>query len=86
MDARKVLIFDTTLRDGEKVPGLVLSLNEKVRIAKQIVKLDVDVLEVGFPGASEGEFEAAKEIVATVSGPKLVCLARPTSKKDFEAA
>ena len=86
MDARKVLIFDTTLRDGEKVPGLVLSLNEKVRIAKQIVKLGVDVLEVGFPGASEGEFEAAKEIVATVSGPKLVCLARPTSKKDFEAA
>ncbi len=86
MSERKVLIFDTTLRDGEKVPGLILSVNEKVRIAKQLVKLGVDVLEVGFPGASEGEFEAAKEIVNNVSGPKLVCLARPTSKKDFEAA
>lgn len=86
MGVRKVAIFDTTLRDGEKVPGLVLSLNEKVRIARQIVKLGVDVLEVGFPGASEGEFEAAKEIVSSVSGPKLVCLARPTSRSDFEEA
>ncbi len=86
MDVRKITIFDTTLRDGEKVPGLVLSLNEKVRMAKQIVKLGVDVLEVGFPGASESEFETAKEIVAGVSGPKLVCLARPTNKNDFEEA
>lgn len=86
MASRDIFIFDTTLRDGEKVPGMVLSVNEKLRIAKQLVKLGVDTLEAGFPAASEEVFEAVSQIASVLSGPKIVCLARPTSKKDFEVA
>ena len=58
MKAEKVEIFDTTLRDGEQSPGCSMNLDEKIRLAKQLEDLGVDILEAGFPIASEGDFEA----------------------------
>ncbi len=83
---RKILIFDTTLRDGLKSPGTMLSIDEKVRLAKQLARLQVDVLEVGFPAASQEQFEAAERIAREVEGPILAVLARATNPRDFEVA
>ena len=58
----RVIIFDTTLRDGEQSPGASMNTAEKLRIAFQLEKLSVDVLEAGFPAASEGDFEAARVV------------------------
>lgn len=71
-----VRIFDTTLRDGEQSPGISLNLKEKVEIAEQLARLGVDVIEAGFPIASEGETEAVKAIAAAVKGPVIAGLAR----------
>ena len=60
--SRKIYVFDTTLRDGEQVPGAKLNLSEKLEVAKQLEKLKVDIMEVGFPSSSEGDFEAVKAI------------------------
>ena len=59
-DRQIIRIFDTTLRDGEQAPGNSMSIDEKLRLAKQLQKLNVDVIEAGFPIASEGDFEAVK--------------------------
>ncbi|HPX78414.1 MAG TPA: 2-isopropylmalate synthase, partial [Methanobacterium sp.] len=59
----RVRIFDTTLRDGEQTPGVALTVDEKIRIAKRLDNLGVDTMEVGFPASSEGERKAAREIV-----------------------
>jgi 2-isopropylmalate synthase len=83
---RKILIFDTTLRDGLKSPGTILSIDEKVRLAKQLARLQVDVLEVGFPAASQEQFEAAERIAKEVEGPILAVLARATNPRDFDIA
>jgi 2-isopropylmalate synthase len=83
---RKILIFDTTLRDGLKSPGTMLSSDEKVRLAKQLTRLQVDVLEIGFPAASQEQFEAAERIAREVEGPILAVLARATNPRDFEIA
>ena len=83
---RKILIFDTTLRDGLKFPGTILSTDEKVRLAKQLARLQVDVLEIGFPAASQEQFEAAERIAREVQGPILAVLARATNPRDFEIA
>jgi 2-isopropylmalate synthase len=72
----KVRIFDTTLRDGEQAPGIALTRPEKVEIAEQLARLNVDVIEAGFPVSSEGEFEAVREIASTVRGPVIAALAR----------
>ena len=64
----KVIIFDTTLRDGEQAAGAMLNMEEKLEIAKQLEKLGVDVIEAGFPIASPGDFEAVREIARTVRG------------------
>ena len=56
----KLIIFDTTLRDGEQSPGASMTREEKIRIAKQLEKLRVDVIEAGFPAASNGDFESVK--------------------------
>ena len=64
----KLIIFDTTLRDGEQSPGVTLSISEKVEIAKQLSRLGVDVCEAGFPVASQGDFEAVQRIAREV-GP-----------------
>ena len=65
----QVLIFDTTLRDGEQSPGISLDVGEKLEIADQLARLGVDVIEAGFPIASDGDFEAVEAIAKTVQGP-----------------
>jgi len=72
----EVRIFDTTLRDGEQAPGIALTRAEKVEIAEQLARLNVDIIEAGFPVSSEGEFEAVREIAETVKGPVIAALAR----------
>lgn len=83
---RKICLFDTTLRDGLKTPGTMLSIDEKVRIAKQLARLRVDVVEVGFPAASEEQYEVAERMAGEISGPVLAVLARATNPRDFEIA
>jgi 2-isopropylmalate synthase len=83
---RRIYLFDTTLRDGLKAPGTILGIDEKVRIAKQLARFQVDVLEVGFPAASQEQFEAAERIAQEVPDPILAVLARATNPRDFEIA
>jgi len=73
---RIVRIFDTTLRDGEQSPGASMTLDEKLRIARQLARLKVDVIEAGFPIASDGDFESVRRIAQEVSGPVICGLAR----------
>ncbi len=82
---RRVLIFDTTLRDGEQSPGVSLSPAEKLEIARQLVRLQVDVIEAGFPIASPGDFEAVKAIALEIRGPVICALAR-TNPLDIDRA
>jgi 2-isopropylmalate synthase len=80
-DPGRVLIFDTTLRDGEQSPGASLNLEEKVAIAQQLARLRVDIIEAGFPFASTGDFNAVHRIaetVGTADGPVICGLARAT--------
>ena len=65
-ELKTIKIFDTTLRDGEQSPGNSMNIEEKLRVAKQLQKLNVDVIEAGFPIASEGDFEAVKRALAAV--------------------
>src|SRR4051812_39200720 len=85
VDADRVQIFDTTLRDGEQSPGISLNTQEKVEIAQQLARLGVDVIEAGFPITSPGDFEAVESIARTVEGPVIFGLAR-THKADIDAA
>ena len=83
-----VLIFDTTLRDGEQSPGATLTIQEKVEIAKQLARLKVDIIEAGFPISSPGDFEAVRRIaeeVGTPDGPVIAGLARAV-KEDIDRA
>ncbi len=73
---RKVVIFDTTLRDGEQSPGCSMNLDEKLRMAHQLARLGVDVMEAGFPIASDGDFEAVRKVAEEVKGPVVAGLAR----------
>src|SRR5918996_520920 len=84
-EARRVEIFDTTLRDGEQSPGISLNTQEKVEIAQQLARLGVDVIEAGFPITSPGDFEAVEAIARGVEGPAVCGLAR-TYKADIDAA
>src|SRR6201989_2085816 len=72
----RVLIFDTTLRDGEHSPGISLNTAEKLEIAHQLARLGVDIIEAGFPIASPGDFEAVQAIAREVHGPVIAGLAR----------
>src|SRR5215204_4555781 len=76
MDPNRVIIFDTTLRDGEQSPGISLNVTEKLEIAHQLARLGVDVIEAGFPIASPGDFEAVRAIARQVEGPVIAGLAR----------
>ena len=76
MDPNRVIIFDTTLRDGEQSPGISLNTNEKLEIAHQLARLGVDVIEAGFPIASPGDFQAVQAIAREVHGPVIAGLAR----------
>ncbi|HJS95018.1 MAG TPA: 2-isopropylmalate synthase [Solirubrobacteraceae bacterium] len=84
-DPNRVLIFDTTLRDGEQSPGISLNTQEKLEIAQQLARLGVDVIEAGFPITSPGDFEAVQAISRTVEGPIIAALAR-THAADIDAA
>jgi 2-isopropylmalate synthase len=84
-DPNRVLIFDTTLRDGEQSPGISLNTQEKLEIAQQLARLGVDVIEAGFPITSPGDFEAVQEISRQVEGPVITGLAR-THVADIDAA
>jgi 2-isopropylmalate synthase len=85
MDRSQVLIFDTTLRDGEQSPGISLNASEKLEIAHQLARLGVDIIEAGFPIASPGDFEAVREIARQVEGPVICGLARANAT-DIETA
>jgi len=80
-----ITIFDTTLRDGEQSPGCSMNSQEKLRLAQQLDRLGVDVIEAGFPIASDGDFESVKEIAATVRRPIIAGLAR-ACRPDIERA
>jgi 2-isopropylmalate synthase len=87
-ESDRVIIFDTTLRDGEQSPGATLNADEKLTIARQLARLGVDVIEAGFPYSSRGDFEAVQQIadlVGTPSGPIICGLAR-ANEKDIKAA
>ena len=80
----KIVIFDTTLRDGEQAPGASLNQQEKLEVAQALANLGVDVIEAGFPISSEGDFEAVKTIAKTIKGPIICGLARAI-EKDIDA-
>jgi 2-isopropylmalate synthase len=73
---QKIFVFDTTLRDGEQSPGCSMNLGEKLQMAQQLDRLGVDIMEAGFPIASEGDFEAVKAVAAEVRRPVVAALAR----------
>jgi len=77
---RDLIIFDTTLRDGEQAPGNTMTPEEKVRLARQLDALGVDVIETGFPAASEGDFQGVRDIAAELRRPVLAALARCVEK------
>src|SRR3569832_39618 len=81
----RLLIFDTTLRDGEQSPGCSMREDEKLRIAHQLAKLGVDIVEAGFPISSHGDFRAVSRIAADVEGPKIAALAR-AKEEDIDCA
>ncbi|HEO64152.1 MAG TPA: 2-isopropylmalate synthase [Candidatus Omnitrophica bacterium] len=85
MKKEKIIIFDTTLRDGEQSPGASLQKNEKLEIAHQLAKLGVDVIEAGFPISSPDDFNAVKEVAKKIKGPVICGLAR-SLKNDIDAA
>ena len=82
---KKIYIFDTTLRDGEQSPGVSLNIREKLEIATQLAKMNVDIIEAGFPIASPGDFEGVKAIADNVQGPTIAALAR-IAKGDIDRA
>ena len=81
----KVIIFDTTLRDGEQAPGCSMTLGEKLKIAHALKELNVDVIEAGFAAASPGDFESVKAIASEIDGPTICTLAR-CNERDIEQA
>src|ERR1700761_4153862 len=81
----RVIIFDTTLRDGEQSPGAAMNLEEKLRIAHMLEELGVDVIEAGFPIASKGDFEAVQTIAKEITESTVCGLAR-AQLNDIERA
>lgn len=85
MKKNRIIIFDTTLRDGEQCPGASMNLREKLEVARQLARLKVDVIEAGFPVISDGDFEAVQTIAREIKGPIIAGLARCVAK-DIDAA
>ncbi len=83
--SKKIYIFDTTLRDGEQSPGASMNMQEKFRLAQQLVQLNVDIIEAGFPIASVGDFECVKNIAENIRGAQVAGLAR-CNRKDIDRA
>lgn len=84
-DSNRVYVFDTTLRDGEQVPGCQLTTPEKIEIARELEKLGVDIIEAGFPVSSPGDFQSVVEISKAVNAPTVCALTR-ANKGDIDAA
>src|SRR5450631_3390283 len=84
-DNARITIFDTTLRDGEQSPGCSMNVQEKARLARQLDRLGVDVIEAGFPIASDGDFAAVQAVAAAVPRPVIAALAR-VARHDIERA
>jgi 2-isopropylmalate synthase len=82
LDPNRVIVFDTTLRDGEQSPGFSMNIDEKLRMAETLAELGVDVLEAGFPIASPGDFESVLRIAQSIKGPVIAGLAR-TARDDI---
>jgi len=82
----RVIIFDTTLRDGEQSPGFSMNLTEKLRLAEALAELGVDVIEAGFPIASPGDFEAVRAVAEAIRGPVICGLARSGREDILRAA
>jgi 2-isopropylmalate synthase len=74
--SRKIYIFDTTLRDGEQAPGIHLNVREKIEIAEQLDKLNVDIIEAGFPVASRSDFDAVVQVSKKIKDRNVAALAR----------
>jgi 2-isopropylmalate synthase len=85
MKAQRIVIFDTTLRDGEQCPGASMNLREKLEVARQLARLKVDIIEAGFPVISEGDFTAVQAISREIKGPVICGLARCVPQ-DIDAA
>ncbi len=85
MKDRRIIIFDTTLRDGEQCPGASMNLREKLEVARQLARLRVDVIEAGFPVISDGDFASVNSIAKEVKGPIICGLARCVAR-DIDAA
>ena len=84
-DPNRVLIFDTTLRDGEQSPGCSMTQPEKLRVARALAELGVDIIEAGFPAASRGDWEAVNQVAREVRGPVIAGLAR-CNREDIDKA
>src|SRR5262245_20015712 len=84
-DAARVIVFDTTLRDGEQSPGCSMNLEEKLRVARALEDMGVDVIEAGFPIASNGDFEAVSAVAREIRGATVAGLAR-AGRKDIDRA
>ena len=84
-DAARVIVFDTTLRDGEQSPGCSMNLDEKIRVAKALEEMGVDVIEAGFPIASNGDFEAVEAVAREITRASVAGLAR-AGRKDIDRA
>lgn len=84
----RIIIFDTTLRDGEQSPGATLNVDEKLAIARQLARLGVDVIEAGFPYSSPGDFEAVQKIAQTVRNSRrsIICGLARANRPDIKAA
>ncbi|HOW67373.1 MAG TPA: 2-isopropylmalate synthase [Candidatus Paceibacterota bacterium] len=85
MKTNRLIIFDTTLRDGEQCPGASMNLREKMQVARQLARLKVDVIEAGFPVISDGDFTSVRTIAREIKGPMIAGLARCVPK-DIDAA
>src|SRR5438132_1067589 len=85
MTDNKIFIFDTTLRDGEQVPGCKLNTNEKVELALELEALGVDIIEAGFPISSPGDYESVNQISKTIKTATICALSRAV-QKDIEVA
>ncbi|MFL5405334.1 MAG: 2-isopropylmalate synthase, partial [Myxococcales bacterium] len=78
-----IVVFDTTLRDGEQAPGASMDIHQKIRVARVLQRLHVDVIEAGFPAASPGDFEAVEAVAREIEGPTVCALAR-AEKRDID--
>src|SRR5258707_10430052 len=85
-DKERVVIFDTTLRDGEQSPGASMTLEEKIQVAELLDEMGVDIIEAGFPIASNGDFEAVSEIAKIIKNAVVCGLARAGAADIYRAA